>query len=809
MWFRIYSDRFGSTNLTFLMVLVCFIGGLGLGSLISRYVVSFLGRVTRFRNDISVVGVIEILIGASALLTYLVDPSGIRLGGVFPYVRDSRGIFEPVFSLSLITIIAAASMLVPTILMGTTFPILCNVFRNRAVFPSELYAWNTLGACTAVLVSEFILLPWLGHSTAFQLLVVTNVLLGLAFIAVGRKRLPEERHATSAPTENSDAQSLKTKSAVGKGKTPNLPRQSLILHPMVILIAAGLSGFISGAIEVDMFRAVRFAGAITDAAMSFTSFWAILAIFLASWTVRALGRPRLAVIRFAVLGSLLAYGATWIFLHTFRGWFNSLYMSHVAANVHSNPAVANMQIYPLSASLLVLLGFTGLIVFPAYYLISLLLPTVCNMIQGRNGHLGFAYGINTLAFCLGAVLFTYAFPSVSLFYAVKVLFVFFAVGAGMALTFRAGQPLPKAALWAALVIVSAGVILVPKGFDSSFFPKDELPASFPVRAMKSNAVHTTYVVSHTTGDYLYFDSYRMSGTGLYGQRYMRLMAHLPLLAQENPKRALLICFGVGNTAAAIAAHECIDTIDIIDLNDKVYETAPEFEKSNNAVYADPRVRMIHDDGRGFMKRTDQKYDLITSEPPPPRDAGVYRLYSHEYYESVLEHLTPQGMMTQWLPTNILSGSATNKVIATFVNVFPNSLLYIGSGDQLLLLGGREPFDPAILEKRFEQSQRVQADLKSIEITAPIELLARIARFGEDLKNDVRGVPIISDTRNDLALTVTDPFDPPATIVDPKAVFERLTRQPLQCANSLSTAMNNPRVLRIVIPDYPFGNTATR
>ena len=46
----------------------------------------------------------------------------------------------------------------------------------------------------------------------------------------------------------------------------------------------------------------------------------------------------------------------------------------------------------------------------------------------------------------------------------------------------------------------------------------------------------------------------------------------------------------------------------------------------------------------------QQYDLITSEPPPPMLAGVDRLYSQEYYHQVLAHLTPAGMMTQWLPT---------------------------------------------------------------------------------------------------------------------------------------------------------------
>src|SRR5262249_51262869 len=164
---------------------------------------------------------------------------------------------------------------------------------------------------------------------------------------------------------------------------------------------------------------------------------------------------------------------------------------------------------------------------------------------------------------------------------------------------------------------------------------------------------TTYVVADPTGDVLYFDSHPMSGTGALAQRYMRLMAHMPLLAQETPRRALLVCFGVGNTASAIAAHEELTAIDIVDVNDRVFDTAPEFARTNGRVYQDPRVRLIHDDGRRFLRQSHDTWDLVTSEPPPPREAGVYRLYSREYYQSVLAHLTPSGMMTQWLPADIL------------------------------------------------------------------------------------------------------------------------------------------------------------
>ena len=79
--------------------------------------------------------------------------------------------------------------------------------------------------------------------------------------------------------------------------------------------------------------------------------------------------------------------------------------------------------------------------------------------------------------------------------------------------------------------------------------------------------------------------------------------------------------------------------------------APAFAEHHGFVHLDPRLRMINDDGRNFLALSNETYDLITSEPPPPMAGGVYRLYSREYYEQVLAHLRPgwvyEPMATYW------------------------------------------------------------------------------------------------------------------------------------------------------------------
>jgi len=250
---------------------------------------------------------------------------------------------------------------------------------------------------------------------------------------------------------------------------------------------------------------------------------------------------------------------------------------------------------------------------------------------------------------------------------------------------------------------------------------------------------------------------------------MRLMADVPLLLQQNPVSALVICFGVGNTASAIATHDSIRHLDIVDLNRNVFETAPEFAATNFEVYGDPRVRLINDDGRSFLRLSRDTYDLITSEPPPPMQAGVYRLYSREYYQDVLAHLTPTGMMTQWLPVYQMPAKAAEEAIATFLTVFPHTLLYSGISTELILLGSREPIEIDRLWQRFPATGRARADLAAIFVDTPAKLGARIVRTDATLRRDYLRVETISDERNDLEQMFL-PTKSVAVIYDPQEVL---------------------------------------
>ncbi len=781
-WFRIFVDRFGSTTLTFALVVTNFIGGLGLGALISRrvsaWVSSRLGAASRLR----VYGVLELCVAAAALLTLALGAIPADLWGTFPYeLRD--GIFQHgiAYRLSRILIITLC-VAIPCLFMGMTFPLLCSAFEEESRFPSALYAWNTGGACAGILAFEFALLPVLGHSRAFELAIALNACIGLAFLAIGRGGRP----VSPAPEKTA-----------GGSKRAN--------EGVSVLIAgAVIGGLLTGVVEADVFKHIRYTGFRSEAAMPLISFWAILSIFLGSWTVRALPRLGLRTIAILYVFAIAYYALVWRHAPA----LDEAIMRWQHRGVDPQALGDQTQFigfYVRHSDPLGLLVFLGLTIFPPFYLLSLLLPAVCNQLQGARRHLGRAYGLNTVAFCIGMVGFTWVAPRVNAFYSFKLALVVLAAATGLLLLL--GTRRRRVTLWKPLLAVAAvvaGCAFTPRDFDRSLFPADSPAATGRIRAIRSNGDTTTFVVIDRNGDYsLYFDNFNMSGTGMSGQLYMRLMAHFPLLAQSDPRAAAVICFGVGNTASAVARHASIERIDIIDLNDQVFHTASEFAATNHRVHRDPRVRLIHDDGRNFLALTDQHYDLITSEPPPPTHEGVYRLYSLEYYNAVADRLTPNGMMTQWLPTRQMPDRSIQLAITSFIEAFPHSLLFVGHRYDFILLGSKAPIDLATLERRFEAAEpELREELAKLHVNRPINLLARIVKSDQQLRAEYAGLPVISDERRDWAYARFDFANPPRIRYDPIQLLGHLDAERLENSALLAKTLTHAGLLRSFVQDFP-------
>lgn len=93
---------------------------------------------------------------------------------------------------------------------------------------------------------------------------------------------------------------------------------------------------------------------------------------------------------------------------------------------------------------------------------------------------------------------------------------------------------------------------------------------------------------------------------------------------------------------------------------------------------DPNGRTVVDDGRRFLKRTREGFDVIVLDPPPPISApGSGMLYSTEFYREAARRLNPGGVLQQWYPHG--PGFVFEPLLRSVRAVFPHTRVFVGMG----------------------------------------------------------------------------------------------------------------------------------
>ena len=252
------------------------------------------------------------------------------------------------------------------------------------------------------------------------------------------------------------------------------------------------------------------------------------------------------------------------------------------------------------------------------------------------------------------------------------------------------------------------------------------------------------------GRTLFTNGHPMSSTARLSQRYMRALAHIPLLSIDNPETVLVIGFGVGNTTHAATLHPSIRRVEVADLSRGILAHSSYFKDANGDVLNDPRVVVYVNDGRHHLQmQPAASYDLITLEPPPIGYAGVAALYSKEFYALARRRLKPRGYISQWLPAYQVPTATTLAMIRAFVEVFPQAVLISGAEADLLLIGANDSrieIDPVRLTTVLAKAPAVQADLQRLDLGSVREIVGTFVGSAQTLAEATRDSPPVSDDR---------------------------------------------------------------
>jgi spermidine synthase len=724
IWFQMLGLLTGSSTISMAVLLATFMGGLCLGSLLGPRLVS-----TR-HHPMRAYAVLELGIGIIGILVLLALPYA---GGL--YVAYGGPGFT---GLLLRGSVCGLLLLPPTLLMGATLPTVARAFRTTRDGVSWLglfYTGNIVGAVFGSLLAGFYLLPEFDMATATYVAAAINGL--VAMIAWAMAGLVE------VPSVNEPEVDVAASHAA---------------RPSAVYIAIALSGMCALGGEVVWTRVLSLM--LGGTAYSFSL---ILAVFLAGLGIgahagavalRRIDQPAVAL---AVCQLLVMAAIAW-----------AAYML--------SQSLPYWPIYPaLSTSRWISLQVDvvrcALALLPAAVLWGASFPlAVASAAPGSTTPgvlVARVYAANTGGAIVGALAFSLVF--IQWFGIQQAQQALIGLSALAALVLLVSMPLPQrmlrfagAGVTAILLIVSVSPVppeltaygrLLPLRLglvDSKtgahvapniLFQNDGLNASVAVSLGADGARNF-----HVSGKV-------EASSSVKDMQLQRMLGNIPLMFHPAPKTVLIVGFGSGVTAGTFVLHPNVERIVICEIEPLIPQVISTFfERENNRVLHDPRVEVVYDDARHFILTTDEKFDIITSDPIHPWVKGSAALYTQEYFDLVRRHLKPGGIVSQWVPLYDTGPRTVKSEVATFASVFRNATMWStykdGFGQDLVLMAGEGAahvnLDEATRRLQREDFRALAMSLAEVGYPSARDLLATYAGHAADLQPWLKDAEINRD-----------------------------------------------------------------
>jgi spermidine synthase len=595
VWQRALFRIFGVNIESVTIVVTAFMLGLGLGGLAG-------GWLSKRRGVplLLLLATIETLTGAFGLFSLAIFE---RVGDLILGA-----------SLPLTALVTLALVLMPTLLMGATLPLLVGhlVKRSGNVGGAVglLYHANTLGAGAACLACAVALFPLLGMQGSVLVAVAINVAVALGAIGahVMDRRGAHRDKAQPTPHRPSVA-----------------PRASLPLG--VVLAMACASGLVSLSYEIFFFRAMSYASGSSPFAFATTlgAFLIGLACGSRIGGEACAGSGRDALIR-RMLRSL--------FIASLTGFAFLPLLSHLAWLAGA------------------VLGVGLALVFVLALHWGLLLPCLAHLGVAADARAGMRTGLLYLANILGAASGSVltGFVLMDRLSLVEIAQLLVAAGTGYALVLTLTidglrkVKLKRAGVAAALGAIAALTLPAASG--------KVLEALLWKGAPEARTAFAQ-VVENRSGIITVDRSGTVFGNGAYDGHFNVDLVHdvngimrpyALSLFHPAPRNVLMVGFASGSWAQVLANNPEVASLTVVEINPG-YARLVAGNPSVASVLTHPKVKLVTDDGRRWLRlHADRRFDAIVMNSTFHFRANATNLLSVDFLEILKAHLNPGGIV---------------------------------------------------------------------------------------------------------------------------------------------------------------------
>ena len=689
VWQRMLGLFSGSDVRSVTIVVASYLLGLGLGSLLG-------GRLS------------DRLSRRSAVQTYGLCNLGIAVFAAFSRFLFYDLLFRQWGSLAQSTgwtlLIVFVSLLIPTVLMGVSLPLLSKAISDRAdqAAPQigRLYGVNTLGSGLGALLGGWYIVGTLGYERTVYFSAALSAIVGLIAYGIAARFRTEETVAPIAPIQPTQG---------------NAREWGVVEWGGLVF----LSGFAAVSLEILWFRVLD--TVLQSIAYTYAHLLAFILVsnalgsLVGARVVQSIRNPRQVFLW--IQGGVAAYSLLAI-------WLLSLYWQAHPIDLRSD--IGFLDPHHLDGTVLFKYLVLPLVMMvPPNLLLGFYFPLVQKAVQTDDRQVGRRVGLIQVANILGNTVGSL----------VTGLLLLDRWGTSTSLRFLGLLGLGFVLLSFVLMrrangskkILAIGLAIV-LGMTAVFFPNNTRlwaalhgipPRQYFVAAEDSTGVAAVTEVKQQ-GILL------ASGQAQANFPYLHvhaLLGSIPALLHPHPAQVMIIGLGSGGTAHTIGVNPLTRSVQVVELLGaeldilKAYAKMP-LGQPLSFLFHDPRYQFIVGDGRRELTLSDRQFDIIETDAIYPWRSRAGLLYSQEFFQEVQAHLAPGGFFVEW--------NTAPEVEQTFHSVFPYVTQLSLSGDLYVLIGSDRPID-------FDR----QVLLDKLGTSAVTEFLGKAGVNLEAIRQDVR------------------------------------------------------------------------
>jgi spermidine synthase len=697
VWARYISLLVGHSAYAQVIVLVIFLGGMAIGSLV-------VGRWSeRIRSPLMWYAIVEVAI---ALIAIVFHPLFVTAtGAAYEHVLPKLGAGFPVTAAT--WTLAALLILPQSILLGATFPLMTagalrRYPRGTGASIGILYFANSFGAAAGALVGGFALVGSFGLPGTLVAAAILNFVVAIGVVA-GFVRRPDER------------------SEIGD-EGPHVPNPQPPIQRLLLAVAF-VTAFSSFLYEIAWTRMLSLVnGSATH------SFEIMLSAFILGLAFGSLFISRFAdttadamrlLGRFQWAMGLAAIATLPLYLWSFdlTAWLLGALRDTDSA----------YRIYSVARY-----GIALAIMLPATFCAGTTLPLITRiMLSSGTGEraIGAVYGVNTVGSIAGAAVAALVLVPLLGLKWVLIAGGLIDVAVGVALLWRRNDrqqswTLPVGATLGAIAAIAIITPFAPQRLGSGVFRYKFVPTEKDLRYLYYKDGRTASVsVRQSTGDTTSLLVLSTNGKPdasmppawarpadslrrLPLDQDMSTQILLPLMVLVHApaaKEGAVIGQGSGITSHILLGSPTIERLHTIEIEPEMIRGSRLFYPGNRRVFDDPRSSFEIDDARAFFSAIGTRFDFVVSEPSNPWVSGVSGLFTVEFYRHAKSRLRDGGVFVQWFHMYELDDASVASVVASIDRVFSDYRMFMSSNSDIIIVavnGGELPAADWSVTTRF-------------------------------------------------------------------------------------------------------------